>query len=186
MSTTAWTWTQSSARPSRTSRPGTSSEARRRSPSSSSATSTSRSPRTRHRAQAPRGEDGDGLRGSLLEAADPRAVPQHRHLRHQRRRHRGGRRGASQVCFNKHVSDLSVKEAALLAGLPQAPSQYNPFINPERATQRRNLVLDAMQEQGYIDAAEYQEMVSSSLGLERGARYDEIESSTSSTTYSRS
>ena len=79
-----------------------------------------------------------------------------------------GVEAASQVYFNKHVSDLSVKESALLAGLPQAPSQYNPFINPERATQRRNLVLNAMQEQGYIDAAEYQQMVSDDLGLERG------------------
>jgi penicillin-binding protein 1A len=85
-----------------------------------------------------------------------------------------GVEAASQVYFNKHVSDLSVKESALLAGLPQAPSQYNPFINPERATQRRNLVLNAMQEQGYIDAADYQQLVSDDLGLERGARYDEI------------
>jgi penicillin-binding protein 1A len=85
-----------------------------------------------------------------------------------------GVEAASQVYFNKHVSDLSVKESALLAGLPQAPSQYNPFINPERATQRRNLVLNAMQEQGYIDAAEYQRLVSDDLGLERGERYDEI------------
>jgi penicillin-binding protein 1A len=85
-----------------------------------------------------------------------------------------GVEAASQVYFNKHVSDLSVKESALLAGLPQAPSQYNPFINPERATQRRNLVLDAMQEQGYIDASDYQQMVSDDLGLERGTRYDEI------------
>ncbi len=84
-----------------------------------------------------------------------------------------GVEAASQVYFNKHVSDLSVKESALLAGLPQAPSQYNPFINPERATQRRNLVLNAMQEQGYIDAAEYQQMVSDDLGLERGERYDQ-------------
>src|SRR5690606_3538788 len=58
-----------------------------------------------------------------------------------------GVEAASQVFFNKHVSDLNLGEAALLAGLPQAPSQYNPFQNPELAKQRRNLVLKAMRDQ---------------------------------------
>ncbi len=83
-----------------------------------------------------------------------------------------GVEAASQVYFNKHVSDLNVRESALLAGLPQAPSQYNPFINPERSAQRRNLVLNAMQEQGYLDATEYQKSVAGGLSLERGTRYD--------------
>jgi penicillin-binding protein 1A len=85
-----------------------------------------------------------------------------------------GVEAASQVYFNKHVSDINTREAALLAGLPQAPSQYNPFINPERATQRRNLVLNAMNDQGYIDDSEYQKNVSAGLSLERGSRYDEV------------
>jgi penicillin-binding protein 1A len=85
-----------------------------------------------------------------------------------------GVEAASQVYFNKHVSDLSVRESALLAGLPQAPSQYNPFINPERATERRNLVLQAMQEQGYLDQGAYQRMVGADLSLDRGTRYDEV------------
>jgi penicillin-binding protein 1A len=84
-----------------------------------------------------------------------------------------GVEAASQVYFNKHVSDLNVRESALLAGLPQAPSQYNPFINPERSAQRRNLVLNAMQEQGYLDEREYQKSVGGGLSLEQGSRYDE-------------
>jgi penicillin-binding protein 1A len=85
-----------------------------------------------------------------------------------------GVEAASQVYFNKHVSDLNVRESALLAGLPQAPSQYNPLINPERATERRNLVLNAMREQGYLDEREYQKSVTGGLSLERGTRYDEF------------
>ena len=85
-----------------------------------------------------------------------------------------GVEAASQVYFNKHVSDLNVRESALLAGLPQAPSQYNPFINPERATERRNLVLSAMRDQGYLDETEYQRNVTGGLSLERGTRYDEV------------
>src|SRR5919106_1569556 len=63
-----------------------------------------------------------------------------------------GVEAASQVYFNKHVSDLNLEEAALLAGVPQAPSEYNPFLNPEAAKARRNSVLTKMYEQGYIDA----------------------------------
>jgi penicillin-binding protein 1A len=85
-----------------------------------------------------------------------------------------GVEAASQVYFNKHVSDLNVRESALLAGLPQAPSQYNPFINPERAEQRRNLVLNAMNDQGYITDAEYTKNLNGGLSLERGSRYDEV------------
>ena len=86
-----------------------------------------------------------------------------------------GVEAASQVYFNKHVSDLTVRESALLAGLPQAPSQYNPFINAERATQRRNLVLNAMAEQGYLTQSRVQPAWSAAAsGSHRGTRYDEI------------
>jgi penicillin-binding protein 1A len=51
---------------------------------------------------------------------------------------------ASQMFFNKPVSDLTLEQAALLAGLPQAPSEYNPFENPSLARTRRNQVLQAM------------------------------------------
>ena len=53
-----------------------------------------------------------------------------------------GVEAASQVYFDKDVSDLNLGEAALLAGLPQAPTDYNPFINPKGAKERRNEVLD--------------------------------------------
>jgi len=85
-----------------------------------------------------------------------------------------GVEAASQVYFNKHVSDINMREAALLAGLPQAPSQYNPFINPDRAEARRNLVLDAMRDQGHLTLERYQREVDGGLSLERGTRYDEI------------
>ncbi len=57
---------------------------------------------------------------------------------------------ASQVYFGKSAKYLTLSESALLAGLPQAPSLYSPFINPEAAKRRRNDVLLRMEEQGYI------------------------------------
>jgi penicillin-binding protein 1A len=83
-----------------------------------------------------------------------------------------GVEAASQVFFNKHVSDLNLGEAALLAGLPQAPTDYNPFLNPEGAKNRRADVLKALYEQGYISVDKYEETLGDGLGLERGYRYD--------------
>jgi len=60
---------------------------------------------------------------------------------------------AAEVYFGKPLSELSVAEAAMLAGLPQAPSRYNPVTSPERATERRRYVLHRMQALHYIDAA---------------------------------
>lgn len=57
---------------------------------------------------------------------------------------------ASLTYFNKHAKKLTLAEAALLAGLPQAPSSYSPYINPELAKNRRDEVLKVMYEQGYI------------------------------------
>lgn len=57
---------------------------------------------------------------------------------------------AAQVYFGKHAKDLSLDEAALLAGLPQSPSVYSPFANPDLAVRRRNEVLERMYEQKYI------------------------------------
>jgi penicillin-binding protein 1B len=53
---------------------------------------------------------------------------------------------ASQAYFNKDLKDISLPEAALIAGLIQAPSYLSPYRHPERATERRNLVLDSMVE----------------------------------------
>ncbi len=65
-----------------------------------------------------------------------------------------GIEAASQTYFNKSVGELELAEAALLAGLPQAPSAYDPFINKEAAKKRRNIVLDQMAKYGYITEAE--------------------------------
>lgn len=58
---------------------------------------------------------------------------------------------AAQVYFGKKLKDLTPAEAAVLAGLPVAPSAYNPFVNPRRAKMRQNYVLSRMLTLGYID-----------------------------------
>ena len=60
---------------------------------------------------------------------------------------------AAEAFFGKTLDKLDVAEAATLAGVPKAPSSYNPIVNPEAATQRRAYVLRRMRELGYIDAA---------------------------------
>ena len=61
-----------------------------------------------------------------------------------------GVEAAAVTFFSKHARDLELHESALLAGLPQAPSQYNPFRNPQAALERRNEVLEQMAENGFI------------------------------------
>jgi penicillin-binding protein 1A len=63
-----------------------------------------------------------------------------------------GIQAAARIFFGKSASELTLPEAALLAGLPQAPSLYNPYLNRARARARRNDVLRSMAEQGYITA----------------------------------
>ena len=62
---------------------------------------------------------------------------------------------ASEVYFGKPMKDLSVAEAAMLAGLPKAPSAYNPIINPKRATERQHHVINRMLENGFITQAQH-------------------------------
>lgn len=64
---------------------------------------------------------------------------------------------AAEVYYGKTVDQLSLPEIAMIAGLPKAPSAYNPLANPTRALQRRDYVLGRMQELGFIDSTEYQE-----------------------------
>lgn len=66
-----------------------------------------------------------------------------------------GVEGAAQIYFNKHVSDLSLSEVALIAGLPQAPSVYSPFNDIKKAQQRRNQVLKRMYKMRYITRDQY-------------------------------
>lgn len=65
-----------------------------------------------------------------------------------------GVKAAARVYFNKPLSKLTLSECALLAALPQRPSGYEPFGNPDLAIQQRNLVLDLMAREGYITAAQ--------------------------------
>src|SRR3954451_5823138 len=60
-----------------------------------------------------------------------------------------GLQAAARVFFDKPAKDLTLAESAVLAGLPQAPSRYNPYLNPQTAIARRNQVLDQMRQQGY-------------------------------------
>jgi penicillin-binding protein 1C len=74
-----------------------------------------------------------------------------------------GVEAASQTYFGKPAADLSPPECALLAGLPQAPSLYNPFSNPDGALKRQQVVLGLMEKDGFISPAEYQQAESSPL-----------------------
>src|SRR6202007_273656 len=65
-----------------------------------------------------------------------------------------GFEAASEYYFSKPAKQLKLEEAALLAGLPNAPQYYSPINHPERAAKRRNLVLNAMLEDGKITAAQ--------------------------------
>src|SRR6202140_2402182 len=65
-----------------------------------------------------------------------------------------GYEAASEYYFSKPAKQLTLEEAALLAGLPKAPQYYSPITHPERALRRRNLVLNAMLEDGKITAAQ--------------------------------
>ena len=76
-----------------------------------------------------------------------------------------GVQAASRVYFNKDVSQVTLAEAALLAGLPQAPGKYSPLINPKRAKERQLYVLHRMQENGYISPGEYQQAASQTLAI---------------------
>ena len=85
-----------------------------------------------------------------------------------------GAEAAAQTYFGKPARDLTLTEASMIAGLPQAPSEYNPFIDPKAALERRNEVLKVMEEQGYITSAQYEGAVHRGLGLRPGHKYQVI------------
>ena len=66
-----------------------------------------------------------------------------------------GMKTAAKSYFGKELGDLSVAQAALLAGIPQAPTQYDPYTNPDAAKERRNTVLNEMYEDKKISKEEY-------------------------------
>ena len=65
-----------------------------------------------------------------------------------------GVEAGAETYFGKQAKDLTIGEAALLAGVPKAPSEYSPTSNPVRAKERRDLVLDLMAKNGFATQAE--------------------------------
>ena len=89
--------------------------------------------------------------------------------------HAYGVEAAAQTYFSRHAKKLSLLQSALLAGLPQAPSVYDPFKNPRQALKRRNDVLKALYENGDISHANYQEAIRvTDLKLRPGKIYSRI------------
>jgi penicillin-binding protein 1A len=88
--------------------------------------------------------------------------------------HAYGAEAAAQTYFSRPASELDLRQAALIAGLPQAPSVYDPFQRPDEAVRRRNDVLRAMLDDGYIERADYERMIGRGLGLKRGELYTKI------------
>ncbi len=76
---------------------------------------------------------------------------------------------AAQTYFGKALKDINVGEAAMLAGLPKAPSSFNPVINPKRAKQRQLYVLRRMHELGHITDAQYAEAQKAPLAVKHQA-----------------
>lgn len=74
-----------------------------------------------------------------------------------------GMQTASQNYYGKDLKDLSIPQLALLAGMPQAPNQYDPYSHPEAALERRNLVLSEMQRQGYLTAEQYETAINTPI-----------------------
>jgi len=82
-----------------------------------------------------------------------------------------GVKEAARTYFGKDLRDVNVSEAALLAGLPKAPSDYSPAVNPAAAENRRRYVLQRMREQGFVDEAGYQAALASPPPLRSDPAY---------------
>ncbi|MGB7169832.1 MAG: transglycosylase domain-containing protein, partial [Acidobacteriaceae bacterium] len=76
-----------------------------------------------------------------------------------------GFEAGAEYYFSKHANNLTLPEAALLAGLPKGPVEFSPLLSPERAFRRRNLVIDAMLQDGKITVAQAEAARSAPLGL---------------------
>ena len=81
-----------------------------------------------------------------------------------------GVEAASQRYFDKHCNELSVSECAVIASIPQNPTQFDPVVYPEQNAQRREVVLQYMLDQGYID----QEQLTAALGDDVYTRIQEV------------
>ncbi|WP_131667939.1 penicillin-binding protein 1A [Psychrobacter pygoscelis] len=76
-----------------------------------------------------------------------------------------GIRAAAKKYYSKSLEDLSIAQIAMLAGLPKAPSKYNPVANPQRALTRRNWIIGRMLALGYITQQQHDEAVAEPIGL---------------------
>jgi penicillin-binding protein 1A len=74
---------------------------------------------------------------------------------------------AAQVYFGKNLRDLNLAEMAMLAGLPKAPSRFNPVVNPQRAKERQLYVLRRMRELNFVTQVQYDEAVKTHLAVKR-------------------
>ena len=74
---------------------------------------------------------------------------------------------AAQIYFGKPLKDITIAEAAMLAGLPKAPSAFNPVVNPKRASLRQQYVLRRMHELGFIDTAQHEDALKQALIVRR-------------------
>jgi penicillin-binding protein 1A len=86
-------------------------------------------------------------------------------------RHAYGAQAGAQTFFSTSAKRLTLPQAALLAGLPQAPSVYDPVKHPDTALRRRNEVLGAMLANGLITQAQFSDAMATPLGLEPGTLY---------------
>ena len=82
---------------------------------------------------------------------------------------------AARTYFDKDPKDLTVADAALLAGLPQAPTAYSPRQHPDAARERRNIVLAKMYSNGFINYDQYSEAATSPLGLAPSSPYTKVQ-----------
>jgi penicillin-binding protein 1A len=89
-------------------------------------------------------------------------------------RHAYGAQAAARTYFSKPASKLTLVQAALLAGLPQAPTVYDPLTNPRAALARRNDVLRAMRKNGYITASRLRQATRRKLELRPGHLYTQL------------
>ncbi len=85
-----------------------------------------------------------------------------------------GVEAAAETYFSKHASQLTLVQAALLAGLPQAPSDYDPFVSRPAALTRRNEVLKAMLKNKDISRAQYRQAIATPIHLKQGNIYKNI------------
>lgn len=77
---------------------------------------------------------------------------------------------AAKIYYNKNLDQLSIAQMAMIAGLPKAPSKYNPVVNPTRALERRNWILGRMLQLGYINQTQYKQAIAEPVNLDMPER----------------